>query len=73
MLQADRNWLFEVAYSLDNRPRVEPKEINKEFKRLSDRTTSNTYCIFTAEELDKWAESIRRMACKDQDRIAEGR
>lgn len=59
MLQSERTWLFNVAYSLDNRRRIVGK-------------TKQAFVVFTHEELEKLAEDLRKMAANDEDRLMRG-
>jgi len=56
MEQMERNWLYKVAYSLDNRTRI------KGYKE-------QLFVVFTHEELTKLAEDIRKLAEADGSRL----
>ena len=60
MLQSDRNYLFNLAYHLDNRKRVKGDK-------------DQLFVVFTHEELEKWANDLRNMAANDESRIAKGK
>lgn len=83
MLQDQRNWLYNTAYSLDNRDRVrlKPREV-AEIKPLTDKAklkalvqekTSDLYVLVSHKELENLAEELRQLAANDEDRIVRGR
>ena len=77
MLQADRNFLFNVSYALDNHTRLwiptlptfrELTSNELERYRMQDKTKS-MYILFTEDELAKVAESLRECAACDERRM----
>lgn len=66
MLNSDRNWLFALSHSLDNRRRIagEPKADKPKERHM--------FVVFTHEELEKLADDIRTMATADEERLAQG-
>ena len=59
MLQTDRNWLYQAAYSLDNLRRIKGNK-------------GQLFVVFTHEELEKLASNMRDLAAKDEARLVEG-
>jgi hypothetical protein len=75
MLQADRNWLFNKAYELDNAERIwTPKDIRVvpavrvEKLRIQDRT-GDLAILFTEAQLALLAEGLRELAANDEIRV----
>ena len=84
MLQADRNWLYNAAHALDNKPRIKiPAKALKEdrYKRVEgvDLTklriqgkTRDLYIIFSEAELLRIANDIRTLVANDERRLLDG-
>ena len=79
MLQADRTWLFNKAYELDNKSRLWiPKSAHLQFRiiagdyldrlRIQERTDC-LYTVFSEAELSTLTEEMRTIAANDEARM----
>lgn len=80
MTQADRTRLFNIAYGLDNRPRVKIPKDDKGYRQVAEwellkarmrEDTGQLFILISEDELAKLTEEIRECAANDEARVRD--